>query len=251
MPGASLRRRRPSPPVWKWVKGLYRWSIRLRARFYLIPALFTSKEMMLNDAVGIVECNKVRGDYFEFGTYEGNAFIAAYHLSKRQGIRGMRFFAFDSFKGLPELRDVDLDREEDLQFAPGDFACDEAAFRRNLRGAGVAEEDVVLVPGYYEDSLKPDTNQRLKSPGAAIVLVDCDLYHSAVRVLDFLTDHVLDGTLLIFDDWFNFKGDPERGEQKAFREWLGRNGHIRAVPYRHYGWHGTSFILHRRPAAAP
>jgi hypothetical protein len=78
---------------------------------------------------------------------------------------------------------------------------------------------------------------------AALVWIDCDFYESTVPVLEFITDYVQDGTLLIFDDWFCFRGDPERGEQRAFAEWLARNPWIRAGELLRFGWHGSSFIL--------
>ena len=31
------------------------------------------------------------------------------------------------------------------------------------------------------------------------------------------------GSIIIFDDWFNYKGDPLKGEQLACKEWLNKN----------------------------
>ena len=35
------------------------------------------------------------------------------------------------------------------------------------------------------------------------------------------------GSVIIFDDWYNFKSDPNKGEQKACKEWLQKNSHIK------------------------
>jgi O-methyltransferase len=48
-----------------------------------------------------------------------------------------------------------------------------------------------------------------------VIWVDCDLYESTVPVLDFITEYIQDGTVIIFDDWYSFRADPDRGEQKA------------------------------------
>jgi hypothetical protein len=78
---------------------------------------------------------------------------------------------------------------------------------------------VHLVPGFYDEVLTPSLRQTLDLQAAAIVHVDCDLYKSTKTVLDFITPVLQDGTIIIFDDWFHYRGHPHRGEQKAFGEW--------------------------------
>ena len=77
----------------------------------------------------------------------------------------------------------------------------------------------------------------------AIAWVDCDLYASTVPVLDFLTDRLAQGAILLFDDWFCFKGDPTVGEAKACAEWLERNPGITLIPWRQFNWAGQAFIV--------
>ena len=106
-------------------------------------------------------------------------------------------------------------------------------------------ERVRVIPGWYKDTLKQETKQELDIKSAAVIYVDCDLYESTVPVLDFVTDYVIDGTVLIFDDWFCFRGNPNRGEQRAFNEWLENNPNIKVTEFHKVGWHGNSFIIHR------
>lgn len=227
------------------LKAIYRYSIRLRAAFPHFPSLFLPKEQMLNTALAFVEFNRIRGDYLEFGTYEGNAFITAYHFANAYKLSEMRFYAFDSFQGLPDFTlEVDQDPDEELQYWPGDFSCSSEKFQRNLRRYGVALSRVQIVPGFFGDSLTPQTKQSLPIQAAAVILIDCDLYESTIQVLDFVSEYLVNGSVLIFDDWYNFKGDPRRGERKAFEEWLDRNPTFRATEYHRYAWHGLSFILH-------
>ena len=242
--GPGSARRAPSF-VWKLAKKLYRHSIRFRARVPLMHTLFTEKEQMANVAMQYVRSNCVPGDYLEFGSYEGNSFISAYHLAQAQGLQDMRFYSFDSFRGLPEFKGIDQDRADAIQYYPGDFACDIQTFRRNLRSSGVGLAKVQLIEGFYEDSLKEELKAKLPIRAAAVVMVDCDLYESARLVLDFVTDYLVHGSILMFDDWYNFKGDPQRGEQRAFYEWLARNPAIKTSRYLNFGWHGLSFIILR------
>jgi hypothetical protein len=244
--GPATQRRDPSWH-WKLAKAAYRRSIPMRSRIPLLHTLFTEKEQMLNAAMQYVAFNRIDGDYLEFGCYEGNSFIAAYHFAQAQRLETMRFYAFDSFAGLPDAEGVDTDSDEARQYSAGDFSCDLATFRSNLRRGGVAPEKVGIVEGYYSESLASDVPRELPLRSAAIVLVDCDYYESTRDVLAFVGGYLRHGSLLLFDDWYNFKGDPARGEQRAFTEWLEQNSRLSAARYLNFGWHGLSFIIHERP----
>jgi hypothetical protein len=82
---------------------------------------------------------------------------------------------------------------------------------------------VVTVPGLYDQSLVPAVKERHQLRRAALIMIDCNLYESTALILDFITDLVGQGTIIIFHNWFRFKGDPRRGEQRACAEWLARN----------------------------
>lgn len=183
------------------------------------------------------------GDYLEFGVHEGKSFATAYAMAQKYKLSSMHFYAFDSFQGLPTITGIDRDGG---QFKEGDYACSEAQFSENMRKRGVDITKVTTVPGWFEEVLNNETKKRLPITAASVIWVDCDIYESTVPVLDFIRDYVIDGTIIIFDDWFCFRGSPERGEQKAFREWLSRNPSITASEYFKHGFFGNSFILHRK-----
>lgn len=204
---------------------------------------YIPQENVLSTAMDFAKWSELEGDYLEFGVYCGTRFSSAFHLAQRNGLSAMRFYAFDSFEGLPEIRGVDAHGFQ--QFRRGEFACDLATFRSSVSANRVDMSRVEVVPGWYDDVLNDETRNRLPLTAASIVWVDCDLYESTVPVLSFITDYVQDGTVLIFDDWFCFRGDPQRGEQRAFREWLEKNPDITASEFHKFGWHGNSFILHR------
>ncbi|MEK7097767.1 MAG: TylF/MycF/NovP-related O-methyltransferase, partial [Patescibacteria group bacterium] len=155
------------------------------------------------------------GDYLEFGVFKGSNFSEVYRIAKAKKLTDMRFFAFDSFEGLPEGSEKEFG-----QFAEGEYSASLERFNANLQKSGVDLKDVQAVKGWFKDMLNAETKKRLGLKSAAIIWIDSDLYESAVPVLDFITDLVVDGTILVFDDWFFFKGNPNRGEQRAFREWL-------------------------------
>ena len=233
--------------TWEVLKYFYRLSISLRARFPFphIPALFMEKERIINDAMAFAQFNKTRGDYLEFGTFEGNAFLMAYHLARSYKLSNMNFYAFDSFEGLPKVTGIDVLSDPEPHFQKGEFRCSLDRFKSILRRHSVDMNKVHVVPGFFDRTLNDATKASLPLRAVSVVLVDCDLYESTRAVLDFITDYVVNGTVILFDDWFNYKGDPRLGENRAFREWLERNPDLQASQYRQYAWHGNSFIIHR------
>lgn len=205
---------------------------------------FSPREEMLKTAKDFIAAAKLEGDYLEFGVFEGKIFISAYHFIKKLKLKNpIQFYAFDSFKGLPEVRGIDAD--ENKSFHKAQYSADENRFKKNIRNKGVDLKRVSVISGFYNETLNQATKEKLPIKKASIVWIDCDLYESTVPVLNFITDYIQDGTILIFDDWFCFKGNPNKGEQKAFREWLKKNNQIYATQFHKFGWHGNSFIMHR------
>ena len=233
--------------TWEMLKYFYRVSISVRARFPLplIPALFTEKERILNDAIAFTQFNKMKGDYLEFGTFEGNAFLMAHHLAQSYRLKDMHFYAFDSFEGLPEVKGIDVVDEADPYYKKGEFRCSLDRFRKILRRHNVDMSRTHIVPGFFEQSLTEETKASLPLREVAVALIDCDLYESTRVVLEFLTDYLVNGSVLIFDDWFNYRGDHRLGEHRAFLEWLEAHPKLKASQYRPYAWHGNSFIIYR------
>lgn len=183
------------------------------------------------------------GDYLEFGVYRGWSFVAAYKLAELHGLDQMKFYAFDSFQGLPELDDEDQTTYP--QYTRGDYACDETEFRRNLKRHGVNDERVHIIAGWYDETLTESTRVDLGLDRVSVAWIDCDLYTSTKLVLQFLTDLIQPGSIIVFDDWLAFRGNPARGEQGAFRKWLESNPQFQAVHFGKMGWHGNVFIIQK------
>ena len=81
---------------------------------------------------------------------------------------------------------------------------------------------------------------------ASIIWPDCDLYSSACDVFRYLHHILQDGTILIIDDWFSFKGNPTKGVQSAFNKWL-ISDNIKSKfivnEYQRDDWKRNSFIV--------
>jgi hypothetical protein len=228
-------------------------------RFLMMPTLEEQQNVSfrgcLFTATSFATRNYVAGDYLEFGVWKGNSFVKAYHSlakNRREHLDWLarhrtyesaggkatsefelwrqwqtRFFAFDSFEGLPATEGQQMHEE----WVAGSYQCSEDGFRANIAADGVDLKEVVTVRGFYDKSLTAETKTRHNLRRAAVVHIDCDLYESTAVVLSFITDLVVQGTILIFDDWFFNQGRPDCGEQRACREWLAANPQLELIEY--------------------
>ena len=88
------------------------------------------------------------------------------------------------------------------------------------------DDELIVIKGFYNETLNEELVKRLSPTKAAVIYVDCDLYTSTVDVLNFIKFFLQPGTILIFDDWNCFYGDNERGQRKAFKEFLISNKNL-------------------------
>jgi hypothetical protein len=76
---------------------------------------------------------------------------------------------------------------------------------------------VKLIPGLFDDTLASFLKQH---PEPALILhLDADLYSSTKTVLTLMQPRIVPGTIVIFDEFFNYPGWLE-GEFKAFNEFI-------------------------------
>jgi len=227
----------------RFIDLLNRPSLRYRCILPLADLLSkNSDEEILRKSFDFVSNSGVEGDYLEFGVWKGRSFSRAFNIWKyffaRKGrLKDLRFFALDSFEGLPGSSG---------EFKKGQYYCSEKDFTAHIKSHGVDMTKVGIIPGWFDKSLNQGVKDKFSLQKAAVIFIDCDLYESTVPVLEFITDIVQDGTIIVFDDWFCFKGHPGKGEQLAFKEWLAKNQNITATEWHKVNWKSNSFILHKQ-----
>lgn len=185
---------------------------------------------------------KILGDYLEFGVFQGKTFAYAFRLMAPL-FPEMRFVALDSFEGLPEPKGVDAKDNYTSGFYHGQFACDIKQFENNLISSGVDLKRVMMVKGWFDATLKPENPQTSAIDKVAAAWIDCDLYESTVPVLEFLTNRLSVGSVLLFDDWRCYRNLADFGQQRACSEWLERNPQIALNPFVDFGFHGQAFTV--------
>jgi|CXWL01.1.fsa_nt_gi hypothetical protein len=181
------------------------------------------------------------GDYLEFGIFRGFTLWYAQALARDMDLRGMRFFGFDSFQGLPEVGGIDLGAE----FSTGQYSAGRQEVEGNLAALDVDWTRTVLVEGFFDKTLHADQRRDHALRTCAVAVIDCDLYESTKQVLAWLYPLIGAKTVLLFDDWHNFGDDPAKGEQRAFHEFLDAHPDLAATEFTAIGTHGKGFVVAR------
>lgn len=186
----------------------------------------------------------VEGDYLEFGVFTGSSFCHSIRCCKKMStlnrkLLTTRFFGFDSFAGFGALS------EEDKH----PFYTDEN-FSTSLSQVKKRVEKVAqnlkfhLVPGFFSDSLKKGA-AALGISKSRIIFIDSDTYASAAEALTFCLPTIQNGTFIILDDYFSYKGSEDRGVAKAFSEFL-EQGRFSVRHVFVYGMGGTVYVVSGR-----
>ena len=150
----------------------------------------------------------VDGLYMEFGVHRG---ASIRHIANQID---RAVYGFDSFEGLPtdgtgtNWRQSQFNCSGDLPTVP---------------------DNAILCKGWFDQTLP--TFLENNTGCAAFIHIDCDLYESALYVLNSVGERMTAGTILLFDDWFNFPGW-QGHEYRAFQEFQKRC----RVAYRHIGF---------------
>lgn len=160
--------------------------------------------------------NGAAGDYLEFGVFKGASLLHAQKLADRLDLDHMRFIGFDSFQGLPP----EPEQYKEM-FYEGQYSCGEHQVRTWLSQHGADWKRLVLVPGFYDHTLTPETKTELGLTKCAVAMLDCDIYSSTKVALTWIDDVIDPGSIVILDDW-NAYGDDERawrdGQRRAMKE---------------------------------
>jgi len=164
-----------------------------------------------------LEAVTLDGLYLEFGVFSGTTinFIAE-QMGNHKVVHG-----FDSFEGLPEDWGA---------IKKGTF--DTEGYIPEVR------ENVVLHKGWFDETL-PDFMSENEGP-VAFLHADADLYSSTKTVLNGLHSRIVPGTIIVFDEYFNYPYWREH-EYRAFQEFVKNSG--RSFEYIAYTDRGYSVAV--------
>lgn len=147
---------------------------------------------------GIIRDNQTEnGINLEFGVANGDS------IRKLADKVQNTFYGFDSFEGLPE-----------------DWYGSNCQGTFKTEGLPEVPDNVELMKGWY-DTTCPIFADRKDITGrrADFIHIDCDLYSSTKTVFDNMGKFIKKGTIIAFDEYFNYPGW-KLDEYKAFQEFV-------------------------------
>jgi hypothetical protein len=148
------------------------------------------------------------GLVLEFGVATGRTLNHFARIFDRQVVHG-----FDSFRGLPENWTSRM---------PKGF------FKRN--NLPKVRDNCKLHVGWFNETLPP-FKKEVKDQPIKLLHVDCDLYSSTVTILTELRKNIVPGTVIVFDEYFNYPGW-QLDEFRAWQEFVAKN----AIEYEYIGY---------------
>jgi O-methyltransferase len=179
---------------------------------------------------------------FEFGVLNGESIVEMIRI-----LRGDLYevYGFDTFMGIPELEKSDLGEISIMpSFKQGNFQSSTyETVRQFILGASdIDSKRLHLLQGDFREGLKK-FELSLQSVFPLVFHVDCDIYSSSLAALEFVEKYAHDGSWLLLDDYWCFRGNPKMGQRRAFEEIFNSSTRIIASPYENYRGLGRAFIL--------
>jgi len=157
----------------------------------------------------INETENLEGDILELGTYKCGTTIMMARFLKNIGSK-RKVIGCDAFKGLPYD-----DKHSSQQNAKGMFSDVTVEYvLEKIKKFGV-DDKITIIEGLFEETLLKSLSEQKFS----MVLLDCDLYDAAKFSLEFAYPRLVEGGLIMFDDYDRTgRNNPEWGETKAVDE---------------------------------
>lgn len=141
---------------------------------------------------------KLEGSILEFGVYNGKS------IRNIASLVDSVVYGFDSFQGIPENWN------------------DEPAGSYSANGSlPEVPDNVTLFPGWFEETI-PQFMQSHSGP-IRFMNIDCDLYSSTKTIFNTLGDHIIPGTVIVFDEYIGYKSW-KNDEFKAFQDAIAQYG---------------------------
>jgi hypothetical protein len=154
--------------------------------------------------------------FIEFGVFTGNTF----QMIRSNLPDNIKLYGFDTFIGLPEDWMID---DKNILYPKGTFA---------LNYIPNNQINTEFIVGEVQNTI--DNFLTTKTQNISLVHFDMDLYNPTFFVLEKIKDKIFNGTILIFDDFYNMPGW-ENHSFKALLDFINTHN-INFEPLATVGW---------------
>lgn len=191
--------------------------------------------------------DQLAGNYLEFGVAHGHSMKSAvlaekYSYSRAIGVKKIDrdLFGFDTFEKFISASELDTHDTwvGDLFNLPLEKI--QKRFKRNRNVSFIKCDASSLSDG--PTIFTPQSSLGV-SGKSVVILFDMDLYAPTISALRWAKQTMQQGTFLMFDEFFSFAGDFNRGEALALTEFLEENPSIQVREVMNYGSGGKVFVI--------
>ena len=188
----------------------------------------TSAERILAlcEAIDYISDSRIPGDIVECGVWKGGSMIAAATTLLRHGDDQRKLWLYDTFEGMSPPSELDVDylgnNAEELmdnssvEVSDSVWCCAHLQeVKQNLGSTPYPQNHIHFVVGPVEETLVDQNNLPEK---IGLLRLDTDWYESTKVELEVLFPRLVDGGVLIVDDYGHWQGC-----RKAVDEYLQKN----------------------------
>lgn len=195
----------------------------------------------IKKAFYLTALEQLDGDYLEFGVFTGSSFICAIRSHRQMhgfGKCQTSFYGFDSFQGFGKHAKED----QHPFYLDSIFTINESKVRRWIHKKAKSDP-YKIVKGYFDDTLKGKSCADLGIKKIRVMFIDCDMKQPSRLALEYARDGLQEGSIIIMDDFFSYRGSREKGVVGAFSSFLKANPHIHVRDLLTYGSVGKAYIV--------
>jgi hypothetical protein len=185
------------------------WEIINEIRPFTMTSLERIKVLL--DAVGYITNNSIEGDMVECGTWKGGSIMAMMKKLLQQSVTDRRIWVFDTFDGMPAPKEIDETYRRESAKRILDTSSKETSFvwayspieeaRKNILSVGYPARNISFVKGKVEDTIPVTSIEKI-----ALLRLDTDWYSSTKVELEYLFPRLVEGGILIIDDYGHWQG---------------------------------------------
>jgi hypothetical protein len=179
----------------------------------------------LCEAVRYITSTGIEGDIVECGVWRGGSMMAVAEMLQRLGDRHRKLHLFDTFSGMSQPTDNDVSADGETAESLLDHQSKEDPtsvwcvspldeVRRHMSSTGYPADRVFYYPGMVEETIPDGAPEKI-----ALLRLDTDWYESTQHEMHHLFPRLVDGGVLIIDDYGHWEG-----ARRAVDEYFAQHG---------------------------
>lgn len=182
----------------------------------------TSEQRMMavySSIAHICSTPNMNGDIVECGVWKGGSMMMAAMALMKYGNTSRKLYLYDTFEGMTEPGPMDYDRHKtkaEKLFKKGSLKEPLPGVIKNMSLTGYPAENIIYVKGRVEDTIPSTMPERI-----ALLRLDTDWYESTRHELEHLYPRLIEGGVLIVDDYGHWCGARKAvDEYMPGKEWF-------------------------------